>query len=585
MADRRSPPDHPPLQTIRQLETLLSRLHSRATALQKSGLRELDIHSVEVLRQYSETGLTILRGMLHGLDEGEAEDALERATELAAFLGEERDHGGLLRDLPQAQTDARNEADALPAGQKRTAALKLIRTIPSIIRDLTAAPALAERVQDDVRVWRDAQTTKETPMPSNENEFGGIAAILQDISRQIGFIGARSSGQTVGTTAGAGSFRNVGAQLTASLDALSLPREGVQFTGEGRSIAAADMLIDGLMDNYRQETRNGLTVFVPGRTEGRAPSRSLPVDVLAGASRVAARLVRSEGDVILDILDRLPDMTRFELRAGVPSLRSVRDRVAVQFDDLDEVMGDPLGVNLPQALSVISRAIKATLDFVDYANLEGELSDQFERVDLGRMLGGRRAETNDDEVSLRRSVAQSEELRSEIRELAEAYKRLCGYVSRPLSDTLGRSAARLDRQLSAINRSALDLRATLDRFGTSQAEQDLIMIIENMSVRVKYPSGGDEADFEMSVGQLLGWIIKTSADSRGQSGRITALETPDLVILSKELAAQSKALGLLAKDEGLHRFALGLGSVKRQIEELQALVDGAAANAATLAGR
>lgn len=571
----------------------LAGIATTAKALQDTGLEALGAQSLIDLQEFASTGQTILKGLVGAHLKPSPDDALERADALLAHLGDTRMVDRLREDLPEAAKEAVEEAASISGGRKARIN-RLIRTIPDITDALLELMKHAAALRDDTIRWHAALTTKEDSMATKDKQLGGIETVLHDISRQIGFIGTNVSAQSgAQTTSGAGNFRNVGAQLMASLDALSLPRGGVQFADDGRVASASDMLIDGLLDNYRPVIRNGITVYEPGRTEGRAPSRLVATDALAGASRVAARLVRSEGDVILDILDRLPNMMRFEPRAGAPSLRQTRDRVADQFDALDETMADALGVNLPKATSIISRAVKATADYLDYANLEPEFFaemrtrdlDQFISIDWDGLSTG-------DETALRRAVVQSEEIRGEIRELTEAYGRLNDYVGRPLDDTLGRTAARLDRQLLAINRSARDLQSTLARFGTSQAEQDLMLILNEANVPVEKPKrrGQDPYDdkgkakkIDISVSQLISWIVKTSEDGQSARGRVTVLEALDLGILRDELEAQATALNKLADSDDLRPVAFGLGAVMRQLEELQLLVSSAAKNAAALA--
>ncbi|WP_417807081.1 hypothetical protein [Thioclava sp.] len=573
-----------PNRRAEDLQSALREMRGLAVDMVKTRANAFQAQSVSDLEAHADTGLTMLNGLLKALKSDEGDDAMERAEALVCHLSDPAAIKRLQGDLPEVAKDAAPERDKA-RGARRAELTRLIDAIPGIVSTLPEFGPLAEAVLEDVRSWREHQTHQEDTM-AQEDKNDGIETILQDISRQIGFIGSSMSPvQGSASSAGAGTYQNVGAQLMATLDALSLPRDGVQFAGDNRVASASDMLIDGLLDAYRPVVRNGNTVYEPGRTEGRAVSRNMPIEALAGASRVAARLVRAEADVILDILDRLPDMTRFELRSGTPSLRRVRDRVADQFDDLDEMMSDALGVNLPQAYSAISRAIKATSDFLDYANLEPEFYEIMKELGLDRFFkDGRDGLATGDETSRRRAVVQGEENRAELRELAQAYHRLSDYVSRPLSDTLGRTAAKLDRQLLAINRSAIDLRSTLTRFGTSQIEQDLISIIDGVNMRITAPTSKTGDKFDISIGQLIGWIIKTSEDSQTQSGKVTALEALDLGLLRDELQAQSDALKELMCNSDMVRFSLGLGAVMRQIEELQALICNAVESAKVLAG-
>ncbi|MFD2740290.1 hypothetical protein ACFSUD_11950 [Sulfitobacter aestuarii] len=574
-----------PEETAGLLHRDLGAIIEAARKMVASDFAAYEAKSVEDLHDAAQIGRTILDGLCRAIQAGAADDAVERASEFSAHVNDNLNEERLLRDLDAVIDEATSEREDLE-GNRRRAMTMLIQSTKSTLKQVRDLPLRAEALMHETRAWAVATRERNIQMARND-ATDGITTALQTISRQISFIGTNLGAAESSGTPGAGRFKSVSEQLMASLDALSLPRNGVQFARGEASAAASDALINGLLDAYRPRREAGKTFYEPGRSEGRAPLLAAPGQLLGGAARVAARQVRDEADIILDILDRLPDMTRFETRAGVPKLQATSERVARHFADLHEVMADPQGVNLPRAMSTIRRAVKATGDFFDYANLEQEFFDQMEDCDLEDLLSGEPRPMDEDEVGQRRPVVKAEEIRAEIRELCDAFRRLRADVERPLDDTLGRTAARLELQLAALYHSAQDMRAIFRRHGTSLPEQDLLFFTNELCTSVEAGSqqrhDGRHRKIEISIGQLLDWIIEVAKPHANASHLIGALEALDLQILSEELGHQKTATcKLIEAAEGLG-FAIRLAGPMRQLEELHSLLGSAAKSAATLA--
>ena len=505
-------------------------------------------------------------------------------TDLAEMTADLRDHivgeiaGAALVDDIVAATDEAEAELTQKVGMHRNPYKSFVEIGRRLVETIHVTAAEAERLVKHVGAASPRTVGKETVMAENADR-GDLVAELQGIGRQLSFLSAGGAAQVPGASGGAGRNRTVSDQLMATLDALGLPHHGVQFAMPSAMDDARGDLIEGLYDAFREEPRDGNPVFVPGTTEGRRQSLSAPSQILAGAAKVAARLVRAEADNILDILDRLPDLTRFRTRRGVPSAAESRRIVADRFDDLDEVMSDPMGVNLPRAAFTLQRIVKALFDFFDYANLERELLAEMKKLGtkgpVWRLVP--RPVPDDDEVGQRRSVVQSEEIRREVAELAASLARLVLRVYAPLSDSLGTTASRLEQTLTVVHGSALSLRDILVRSGSSLSEQDVHLFASGLSIEVedrwrqdrdtgKGKGGG--GTLLLSAGQLLDWVLEVAEPYVAASHRAAVLEREDFLILEGELDAQSAAVDKLLRECHRLSFAYRLPGPMRQLEEL-----------------
>ncbi|MGB5558915.1 MAG: hypothetical protein WBN04_13000 [Paracoccaceae bacterium] len=573
------------------LELMVSHLvdiRNGARTLAESQVDAGEAQSIADLRTAADVALDNMGDLRLAISLGDADKARDIVRTLRDHVQTGIAAEALVEDLRAAVQEAENDLTKR-VGMHRNRFKSFIEVGNALLVTIGTADAQSDAVHQLLENWT-PQPIQEEPAMADQDNATDILAELQGIGRQISFLGTATSvpGQTV---TGAGRYPSVSEQMMATLDALGLPHQGVQFaTGDATDTARSD-LIEGLLDNFRAETRDGNPVFVPGRSdERRRGGKSPQSPIQSGAARVAARLARAEADNILDILDRLPDMTRFRIRQGVPSAIESRRIVADRFDDLDEVMADIIGVNLPRARFTLRRIAKALLDFFDYANLERELVDELGKLGGGVFVGSRLPQplSDDDEVGQRRPVVQSEELRSEIKELAASFMRLVERVLSPLLDTLGTTAARLEQSLTVAYGSALSLRDILVRSGSSLPEQDVQFFTTGITVEIEEHAtrrrGGQSAShlhftrrpIILSTRQVLDWITEVSEPYVGSGNRAGTMEREDFEILADELESQVKALDLVTAESRRLGFAYRLPGPMRQLEELRFHINAAA---------
>lgn len=564
---------------LSKLVGYLDNIQTRAKALQDSRLEAGEAQSIADARDGARAARENIGSLRAAIDAGEASKTLTQAEALQDHIRQAVARKAIKDDLNAVMAEVKEDLEGR-VGMHRNPYKSFIEDGQKLLDAIGAACGLAEDIFQAAGRWVAQRDRKEAGM-AQQNDEDGIVAELQGIGRQLSFL-ATGSGVIARTgTEGSGAHRSVSQQLMSSLDARGLPHSGVQFsTAAGTSGARSD-LIEGLLDTYRATERDGNVIYVPGRTEegrwrdtGTGTSR-----LLSGAARVAARLVRAEADNILDILDRLPKMVRFRTRRGVPFADEARDIVADRFEELDEIMADPIGVNLPRAWFTLRRAVKALLDFFDYANLERELVEQFgKRDDLGPLqLDLPRPVPDDDEVGLRRSVVQSEELRREIAEIASGFARLAVRVVTPIAHSLGTTAARLEQTLTVARDSARELSDILVRSGSSLPEQDVHFFIAGIKIEIdalfeqaRQSQGGKRGlpRLALSLGQILDWIVEVADPYVAASNLSSTLEQADLDILADELDRQKQALDAVLRQSTRLGFAYRLPGPSRQLEEL-----------------
>lgn len=572
-----------------KLELLTQKLKEtkgRTDSLGASKIEAGQAQSIEDISHGVGVALTNLSGLVAAVESGSIEDCVERGTELYEHTERHIVRQAITDDLQACLKEAEDEAASRTTKQRKPYK-PFIETGRVMLAELQELAELTRGIRDRIDTHAARSQKKATTM-AHDDEINGVEEALHSIGRQLSFLGTSQSGRSMPGTEGTGRFRSTADQLMASLDALGLPHHGIQFA-RGKAVdGARDDLIEGLLDIYHPVERDGIIVFEPGRTDGRDTPK-LPADaLLGGASKVAARLVRAEADNILDVLDRLPDKTRFRPRRGTTSPKQLRDTVAQRFENLDEVMADPLGVNLPRAAFTVRRVGKAILDFFDYANLEHELHAQMRERQLSYVFFGsfdEPAPGDEDEIGTRRSAVESEEIRREIAELADSLLRLNERIRAPVSNTLGRSAARLEQSLSAAHRSALDLSDILVRSGSSLPEQDLQFFMTDLRAEIAQPnavSKEDDSTVELSTGQLLDWIIDAAQPYVGANLHAGVLEPRDFAILVDELNGQNRALDALSRSAKRLDFSIRLPGPMRQLEELHYHVAEAAIHAGKL---
>lgn len=553
----------------------LDNIQARAQALQDSRLDAGEAQSIADVKDGAREARINIGAMDRAIDAGQASETLAQAEALLSHIRQAVARQAIIDDLSAVVAEVTEDLSGR-VGMHRNPYKSFIEDGKKLLDTVRAATGLAEEIFQAAAHWAAQTDRKEADMAQQDDE-SGIVAELQGIGRQLSFLATGSGVIARAGVQGGGSHKSVSQQLMSSLDARGLPHSGVQFASGAETSGPRNDLIEGLLDTYRPAERNGNVIYVPGRTE---EGRWRDTDggrsgLLSGAALVAARLVRAEADNILDILNRLPKMIRFRVRPGVPSAKEARDIVADRFEDLDVVMADPIGVNLPRAWFTLRRAVKALLDFFDYANLERELLEQFGRFeDLGPLqLSLPQPVRDDDEVGLRRSVVQSEEIRREIAEVAAGFVRLVLRVTTPITHSLGTTAARLEQTLTVARDAAHELSNVLLRSGSSLPEQDVHFFLSGIKIEIDevYASQRDTKalpQLALSLGQILDWIVEVADPHVAATNLSSTLEAADLDILADELGRQKQALDAVARQSARLGFAYRLPGPSRQLEEL-----------------
>lgn len=566
---------------VEQLRRHLTEIRDGAALLAGSGIDAGEAQSIADLRARADAALDNIGQLAAAVAEGGTAGARRLARQLRDHVGMEIADGRLVEDLEAAVAEAEAElaGRAGPAGKPHKAFVRVGR---KVVRTIVKAASGASGLSDLLQEWKPESDRKEVVMAEQSEVEDAIREVGLEVGRQLSFLGTNvAAAAAPGGTPSAGSYPNVSAQLMASLDGLTLPHHGVQFATAGTMDAARGDLIEGLLDAFHGEMRDGNLIFVPGPSRERRAVAEASSQIQLGAARVRGRMVRAEADNILDILDRLPDMTRFLTRQGVPSAREARTTVADRFVDLDEVMLDPMGVNVPRATFALRRIAKAILDFFDYANLERELYDELVRCGGDRYVARSipRPPKDVDETGLRRPVVQSEELRREIAEVAESFVRLADRVLSPTSDTLGVTASRLEQSLTVVHGSALGLRDIMVRSGSSLPEQDVQLFAAGIRIEVESRGAAPRlrgAAMILSTGQVLDWILEVSEPYVAAGSRSAYLEQEDFAILADELDDQIAAIDRLHRECSRLGFAFRIPGPMRQLGELRFHIEAAA---------
>ncbi len=554
---------------LKRLVSQLGKTQAKVESMRSSGVEAGEARSLELLQGGIDTAVENISQLQKAVSDENLAETRHLGEEMAQHMRIEIARDQILSDLKDVVKEAEEE---LPrrVGRHRNPVKQFIKDGSVLETHIAEIIKTADLVVSGIGSWTHEDFHTEADM-AHTDDLLAIKTAIEQVGKQLSFASARmpASGGTGST--GAGAFRTVTAQMSATLDALGMPHYGVQFATDKNLDMARDTLIESLLAEFSETQRNGTTVFSLGEGARRAIS---PDDgrLLAGAAKSAARRVRAEADNILDILDRLPDMTRFRIERGVTDSAEARKEVEERFLDLDEVMADPYGVNFARANYTIFRIVKGLLDYLDYADLEPEFAAAF----LGRpedVFSQNIIQIlNLDEIAKRRSPVTSEELEFEIRELVGAFFELVQDALAPLVATRGNAAARLELAMTAVYGSAHDLRDILVRTGSTLDEQDLMNFSTQLTVDMQpLASFVDDERIKkvhMSVGQLMDWIIEVSRPFTGASFRAAMRERASLKILERELYAQSKALGRVIKLARTRGFTLSLPGPMHQLEVL-----------------
>ncbi len=572
-----------------RLETQLQATADRLETMAGLGVEAGQARSLELLSSGVDVALQNFAPLPKAVAGDDRDRALKLARDLMAHVSKDIARPQILNDLDDVIAEA-SEEEQNRVGRHRNPVKAFIADAKALEGDIALITATATRAANDIIAWARPAPKEETDMAHDGENLKAIETAIQQVGRQLSFLSTRSGRSGADQASpGSGAFKNVTAQMAATLDSLGMPHRGVQFASADNQDMARDTLIESLMAEFTETKRNGNTVFALGEGKRRMTS---PEDgrLLAGAAKSAARRVRAEADNILDILDRLPDMARFQTGRDVVHVDDARMEVENRFVDLDEVMADPYGINIARAFFAIRRIVKGLLDYFDYANLEPEFTAAMLELQLDDLIPeGLLPATDIDEVSQRRSPTLSEELKFEIGELVQAFGEMVGDILAPLTNTRGNAAARLELALTSAWGSARDMRDILVRTGTNLAEQDLIAFTTQVRAQVTRPTGREvrsvsvSAAFDLSIGQVMDWILEVTEPFTGASFRANVREQGSLAILAGELQAQAAALDGLIASAGEFGFAISLPGPMRQLEELKFLIETAADQAAILA--
>lgn len=577
------------LTALSDLEKALRGTGARVAEMIGSGVEAGQARSIELLHAGIEVALSNLDPIQAVVTGDEHAHARELARDMATHVAKEIARPQILDDLEKVVAEAEEELQHR-VGRHRNPVKYFIAHGQALPAEIAGIAGAADRTVGAVAAWAAPGSRKETEM-SDEN-LKAIENAIQQVGRQLSFLSSRGAGAG-DLSPGAGEYRSVTAQVSATLDALGMPHHGVQFATEKTTEAALDMLIESLQAEFREEVRNGNKVYVLGETARRAVS-TRDGRLLAGAAKSAARRVRAEADNILDILDRLPDLNRFRTQQGALAPKDARDEVAQRFLDLDEVLAEPYGVNVPRAFYTLRRVFKGLLDYFDYANLEPEFWAAVSNLERPEDVPEDLLPIRDpDEVAKRRSPSVSEEIIYEIRELGQAYLEILGDVAAPVLNRLGNAAARLEMYLTTAYNTARDYRDILVRSGTSLPEQDLlaftaqaraVIIAGTQQVPGTTEAAKPRMQIELTVDQVMDWIVDVAQPFVAADFRANLRERGSLQILAAELTAQSAAIQSLVRNGQELGFAISLYGPMRQLEELRYYIDRAREQADILAG-
>ena len=407
---------------------------------------------------------------------------------------------------------------------------------------------------------------------NSTNELSEIGAALALLAGG-GVTGSRSARR----------FETVADQMAATLDALGLPHDGVQLDRGTNVAAARDRLIEGLDRNFSSREQDGHRVFF--RTDAQLSGRETAgsSQLLRGRCLVDANLLRAEADAVLDIIDRLPSMARFELsRQG--DLRRTRDEIRQNLDAFVEISRDPMGINLPRAGFQLWRLVLAVFDYLDDAEVLdrtgdahidaffGETSD----TTIENLIGKFQLLLSDDELSVAISVVRSEEIGEEIKNLVALLHSMAQrIVTASQTIPLGAAAARLEELLSAALRSVDQLEFDLERSGTDLPEQDVQFETDEEPTAAGSGNGN-----RLSIGQFIRWVRAVALPYAGADNRAAMLRGDQAAVLQSELDTLSVAAGRFANSL---RLGLSRPLPRLQLEELKGYLASARDQAETLA--
>ncbi|MBD9374516.1 hypothetical protein IB238_17985 [Rhizobium sp. ARZ01] len=512
----------------------------------------------------------------------------------------------LARRTPEALDHARNAQVAI--GDERAASalqsvLALIRTVHS---DITT-PEIQDNITGDLKRLIADPKSRHGPGSELDKAVDDLDNVLSELSEAVGDLldtviklvpdltgSARpvsretneqpaaeairdlavmmASFQTVSarpteTGRASGRFETVSDQMMATLDAFSLPHDGVQFGHEDKVEVARNRLIDGLMRNFAWKERDGFRVYY--RTDAvPAHSTAEPSQLLRGDALVSATMLRSDADALVATIARLPAMNRFETVRGLFDPAAMRRRIKDELDSLVETARDPLGINRARANFQFRRVVRTILEYLELGEIHtvANWPSRFESNNPHDLIGELAGVIDSDLMAPPVSAVREEEVTAELRAI---FRLLCSIGSRVLlvqeGAQRGVNAARLELALTATLGAAIALEDQLERTGTDAIEQDLQFVPAQE---------GSSGTVGLSLGQFLGWVRAVAEPFARPENSAANLYSEDLKILRGELLSLKEAAGLFVSDANVLRFSVRLlPGPLRQLIELKYLLD------------
>ena len=539
------------------LSRVLSRLDDVATPVNKlRGKNE-----TKVLRDLND-GLKrariLTRAARNHITAGAYADAAEAVLDLVETVREGIGRRDNIDEIEREWTDA--SAEGVPPSRQRWWS--------EIERGVDDMVALAGDLIEYLKSYSHAHDSKGAP---TMDETDSTAEAVRDLGITI----ATMIGGTppTGASRAARRYEAVADQMTATLDMLGLPHDGVQLSGSEADAAARARLIDGLTRNFASKERAGFKIYSRTATPlaGRDPSS--PTDLLRGSALVNANLLRAEADAVLGIIDRLPSMVRFQLvQPYVGGAFEAQATIRGELNAIVESARDPMGINRLRVTFQFSRLVLAILDYLDQAEIFPRAGKSYKRDGQGiDLIMAWLSTFRDDEVCIESSVVRDEEVRAELANLIDVLlaigRRLI--ADRP-DEARGQAAARVEECLTSAFAAADAVELTLERSGTDLYEQDIQF------------ASSDCPAVRISIGQFIRWVRATAGPFARAENRAASLRQPQVALLFEELDTLAAIAGALGGE--LATFGLRRSTPRQQLAELESYLKTAADEAKRLGG-
>lgn len=502
---------------------------------------------------------TLARGARGHIEVAAHADVSEAVLDLADALREGIGKRDNIDEIEREWTDA--AAENIPASRQRWWS--------EIERGVEDLMAHGGDLIEYLKSYSHAHDSKGAP--TMDETDSATAEAVRDVGITIAaMIGG---GSPSGPSRAARRYEAVADQMTATLDTLGLPHDGVQLSSSDAGATARARLIDGLTRNFASKERDGFKVYSRTATPlaGRDPGS--PHELLRGSALVNANLLRAEADAILGIFDRLPSMVRFQLvQPYVGGAFEAHAAIRRELDAIVDSARDSMGINRLRVGFQFSRLVLAMLDYLDQAEIFPRASGFFKRDTRGiRELVAWLSTFRDKEVCVETSLVRDEEVRAE---LSNLFDMLIAIGSRLMAERpdegRGQAAARVEECLTSALAAADALELTLERSGTDLYEQD-----------VQFAAAA-EPPVRISIGQFIRWVRATAEPFARAENRAASLRQAQVGLLHGELCELAEIAGALGGE--LATYGLRRSTPRQQLGELESYLKTAASEAALLGG-